>query len=242
MRIGILDSGIGGLTTLSEVVKSLKGGDYVYLADSANAPYGTKNKKELLETGIKNVKFLKRLGCTCIVLGCNTLTANTKVELMKVFPEIIFVGTEPAVLPATRECTSVALLATPATISSRRMQDLLLECRGQVTSFPLSSLAGIIENSIPDVYSLEKYVNNNLSYLDNFDAVVLGCTHFVFLRKILANRFKKLKIFDGNIGVATRVKSLIGERKVGFKCLFFDSYGKKEEKCEKIFCQIDKFF
>ncbi len=242
MRIGFLDSGVGGLTTLRETVNMLGGGDYVYLADTENAPYGNKSAQELLAIGIKGVKFLRRLGCSYVVLGCNTLTSNAKAELTRLFPDITFIGTEPAVLPATRERIKVALLATPATIKSARMQELLLECRGQVTCFPLSSLAGIIENSLPDISSLDRYVDFNLSYLSKYDAVVLGCTHFVYLKDLIESKFKNLKIYDGNVGVASRVRALYTASVTPFRCLFFESNGKKSEKCEKIFSCFGKKF
>lgn len=240
MRIGFLDSGIGGITTLAQSVKALGGGDYVYLADTKNAPFGNKSFEELCNVGKSGISFLKRLGCEYVVLACNTLTANAKADLVKLFPEITFIGTEPAVLPATRECLKVALLATPSTIKSQRMQELLGKCRGQVTCYPLASLAGIIENSIFDLPLLHKYVENNLIQLLSYDAVVLGCTHFVYLKEMIASHFPKIKIYDGNVGVATRLKALVGEQKTPLRCQFFDSKGKKSEKCEKIFSDFLK--
>lgn len=242
MRIGFIDSGIGGLTTMRECVKTLGGGEFVYLADELNAPYGTKKEGELLQIGIKNVEFLKRLGASVIVLACNTLTSTTANKLRSIYEEITFVGVEPAILPAVKENLKVALLCTPLTAGSSRVKELLSLSRGKVSVYPISSLAGIIENTVLDYVVLEKYVKNNLKYLSDFDAVVLGCTHYVYLAPYIKKIYPNLKIYDGNLGVATRLKSIVGEQKSPLKYLFFDSNGKQSEKCRKIFVNFSKKF
>ena len=134
MRIGFFDSGIGGLTTMRECVKVLDGGDFVYLSDDKNAPYGVKDIAELMQIGENGVKFLSRLGCNVIVLACNTLTATIKPKLCLSYPNITFIGVEPAVKPASKENLRVALLATPRTIGSERVKSLIQSCRGKVTA------------------------------------------------------------------------------------------------------------
>ncbi len=242
MRIGFLDSGAGGLTTMCQTVEILGGGDYVYLADTANAPYGNKSLDELIRIGAKAIERLKGFGCECVVIGCNTMTACAKRELEKKFRDIVLVGTEPALKPAIGECLRVALLATPATIGSERCRELISSCRGQVTSYPQTSLAGIIEEIVPDTSLLDGYALKNLSFLKKYDAVVLGCTHFVYLRPYIEKHYPHVKIFDGNLGVASRVKALIGKQKAPSKYVFLDTSDKNGEKHQKIFFDLQKKF
>ena len=240
MRIGFFDSGIGGLTTMCTSLKILGGGDYVYLADDKNAPYGLLPEEELFKIGKKNIEYLLRLGCETIVIGCNTMTAVAKKKLEQIFSDINLVGTEPAVLPAVKENLKVALLVTPMTAGSKRMKELLDMSLGKVTVYPISSLAGIIEKSNLDNVILENYVKSNLKQLKDFDAVVLGCTHFVYLTDYIKKAYPHIRIYDGNLGVATRLKSLIGEQPDPFRCLFLSTEENQSQKLQKIFCNLAK--
>lgn len=213
-RIGIFDSGIGGLTTLCSIQKALGGGDYVYLADDVSAPFGTKSEVELMRIGSYGVETLVGLGCKHIVLACNTLTATCKQKLVERF-NVNIIGTEPALKPAVSECTKVALLATPSTIASKRVQELLLTCRGQVTCYPHYNLAGIIEGVSPDWKIMKGYIRKNCHYLDGYDGLVLGCTHYVHIKSVFEETFPHLKVFDGNDGVGRRVLSFTGKASGG---------------------------
>lgn len=211
-RIGIFDSGIGGLTTLRAIRERLNGGDFVYLADDLSAPFGLKSEGELMKIGRENIKTLVNLGCSHVVIACNTMTASCKSRLVKEF-KVNIIGTEPALIPAVKECMRVALLATPATVGSSRVQELLLECRGQVTTYPQCNLAGIIEGVAPDWTIMKCYVEKNCHYLSDYDGLVLGCTHYVHIKDIFSEVFPHLKIFDGNDGVSRRVESLVPKPK-----------------------------
>lgn len=238
-RIGVFDSGIGGLTTLAEIKNLLGGGDYVFFADNLHSPFGLKNKDELFKIGCDGVNMLLGLGCEIVVLGCNTLTANCKTQLVDKFKGVTIVGTEPALKPAVAECLNVALFATPATIESERVQNLLLECRGQVTCFPQSNLAGIVEQIAPDYDIMYDYVLSAYKYLADYDGLVLGCTHFVHVRDIFQKCFKHLKIFDGNYGVAKRVRSFITQ---GIEKDSVKIYLTKKDEERKYYKIFDNFY
>lgn len=207
-RIGVFDSGIGGLSTLSAIMRELGGGDFVYLADDKNAPFGIKSDVELLKIGREGISTLVNLGCKHVVIACNTMTATCKSRLVEEY-DINIIGTEPALMPAIKECTRVALLATPATIGSSRVQELLLKCRGQVTSYPNCNLAGIIEGVAPDWDIMKEYVKKNCQYLSDYDGLVLGCTHYVHIKESFSEVFPHLKIYDGNDGVARRLATFV---------------------------------
>lgn len=231
-RIGIFDSGIGGLTTLHAIRERLGGGDFVYYADDLGAPFGSKSEGELMRIGREGIKTLVNLGCTHVVLACNTLTATCKSRLVKEF-KVNVVGTEPALIPAVKECTKVALLATPATIGSKRVQELLLECRGQVTSYPQPNLAGIIEGIAPDWTIMYDYVKKNCHYLSDYDGLVLGCTHYVHIKDIFKTVFPHLKIFDGNDGVSRRVETFV-KRSDAYNLRIYTTSRTKEDRYMRI--------
>lgn len=231
-RIGIFDSGIGGLTTLSAIIKHLGGGDYVYLADDKNAPFGQKSEGELLKIGRQGIQTLINLGCNHVVLACNTMTATCKARLVDEF-SVNIIGTEPAIAPAIKECTKVALVATPATLSSNRVRELILSSRSQVTSFPQVNLAGIIESIAPDWSILYPYVRKNFHYLCDYDGLVLGCTHYVHIREVFEKVFPSIKIFDGNDGVARRVATFVEKpTKNGLK--IYTTTRKQEDRYKKL--------
>lgn len=231
----MFDSGIGGLTTMAEIADFLKGGDYIYLADDVHAPFGTKSESELYELGCCGIKMLVQLGCNYVVLGCNTLTANAKKELEKEFKNVTIIGTEPAVMPAVKENLNVALLATPATISSARVQELIEPFKGRVVCYPNSNLAGVIEKIAPDYSIMEDYLKNSCAYLKRYDSVVLGCTHFVHVKEVFQRAFPKIAVYDGNFGVAKRVGSFVKSCKNPPKFQIFTTIRGQESRYQKIF-------
>ena len=97
--IGLFDSGIGGTSIWKEIHQLLPNEDTIYLADSANAPYGQKTKEEIIQLSCKNTEFLLNQNCKIIVVACNTATTNAIKEL-RVKYDIPFIGIEPAIKPA----------------------------------------------------------------------------------------------------------------------------------------------
>jgi len=234
-RIGVFDSGIGGLTTMAEIANYLNGGDFIYLADDVHAPFGAKTESELYDLGYCGMKTLVQLGCNHVVLGCNTLTANVKRALEKEFKNVNVIGTEPAVTPALKENLNVALLATPATISSERLRELITPYSGRIVCYPNPNLAGVIERIAPDYSIVEEYLTNSCAYLNNHDSVVLGCTHFVHVKHVFKKVFPQIMIYDGNFGVAKRVASFVKSHENPPKFQIFTTIRGEELRYRKIF-------
>lgn len=214
-KIGLFDSGIGGLTTLDEIKKLLPKEDYIFYADSKNNPYGSKNNKELLEITKKIVEFLISKNVKIIVIACNTATTKCIDKLRRIFPQMIFVGTEPAVKVACdNNYKNTLVLATPGTISSKRFKKLvdvnkkenqniyLLACDGLANAIEKNDKSKIKE--LLDKYLLP-YKNKEI------DAIVLGCTHYPHIKSQIHNYYPNAKIIDGNNGVARRVKQQLKE-------------------------------
>ena len=210
-RLGIFDSGIGGLTTYLEIRKRT-GVDIVYLADDLHAPYGDKSRGELYHCAIRSVDTLALYGCDTIVIACNTITATLKPQLVSRYPDVVFVGTEPSLLPADRVVGGegrIALMCTPATASSDRVRTLIGECVSPVDVYAMDGLATYVERYVCEEDMLREYISHLTPWLSRYRAVVLGCTHYVYLRDILRELYPNLLVFDGNEGVASRVSGIV---------------------------------
>ena len=209
-KIGIFDSGIGGLTTLNEIKKLLPNENYIFYADSKNNPYGEKTTEELLKITRNIVNYLLKKGVKIIVIACNTATTKCISTLRKEYPNTIFVGTEPAIKVACdNNYKNTLVLATPGTISSDRTHELIEKYKKNNENIYLvacDGLANAIErNNQNDVDNLlKKYLKQYQTY--NIDAIVLGCTHYPIIKDKIQSFFKNAKLIDGNLGVAKEVK------------------------------------
>ncbi len=209
-KIGIFDSGIGGTTTLKEIVKLLPNEDFIYYKDSKNNPYGEKKDEELYKIVSNIVEYLIKEDVKLIVIACNTATTKCISKLRDNYKDMIFVGTEPAIKVACdNNFKNTLVMATPATISSERTHELIINNKKEFENIILLSCDGLanaieINNQDKIDYLLHKYLDKYKN--DNIDAVVLGCTHYPLIKDKIKNYFKNAKLIDGNIGVAKQVK------------------------------------
>lgn len=234
MRVGILDSGIGGLNTFSAIYGIENRNNYVYLADDLNAPFGNKSEAELMRIAERGIGRLKKLGCEIIVFACNTLTTVTIEEMRRRHGDITLIGAEPAVYPASRYGGKIALLGTVATVNSARVKKLI-NGNTDVDCYSFASLAGIVEHSAPHFEELDGYVKRLLHFLAGYDGVVLGCTHYIFLKPNIERVFPKIKIFDGDDGIARNVRAHSFRFGQFSRPLFLTSSGKSAGEYEKLF-------
>lgn len=208
--IAFFDSGIGGSTILKEVFKLLPNENYVYYPDSFNNPYGNKDREELFVIVDRVVSKLMEHNPKLIVCACNTATAMVLDDIRKKYPNMIFVGTEPAVKVVydNFKDENAIILTTKGTGDSERFGELFNKYKTRNCSLveaPL--LAGLIENG-NDVYP---YLYELLKDYTNVDIVVLGCTHFPLVKKELVRVLGPVKFIDGGEGIARRVKFLLEE-------------------------------
>lgn len=209
--VAFFDSGVGGLTVLDSCRKLLPNECFYYYGDNANAPYGNRPTWEIKQFVERAFALFQQLNACACVIACNTVTAVCIEELRKEYAFPI-IGAEPAVLPAFKLCQKVLVLATKATRQSNRF--LRLKERAQ-RMFPSVSveigicdeLAGIIEQGI------ERGKLDVTAYLPKTkaDAVVLGCTHYVYAKKQIQD-FYACPVFDGNDGIANRLVTLLREK------------------------------
>jgi glutamate racemase len=218
--IGIFDSGIGGTSIWKAIHELLPNEKTIYLADSANAPYGLKSKQEIVALSMKNTDFLLEMKCKLIVVACNTATTNAIQELRAKY-DIPFIGIEPAIKPAVTHSKTqvIGILATQGTLNSElfnktteKYQDTkIIEQVGH-------GLVQLIENG--DIHSTEmtKLLQSYLTPMiaANIDYLVLGCSHYPYLipqiKKILPEH---IKIIDSGEAVAKQTQNVL-KTKVGF--------------------------
>ncbi|MBS4537258.1 glutamate racemase [Clostridium sp. D2Q-11] len=215
MKIGIFDSGVGGITVLKEALKQLPNEEYIYYADTENVPYGTKPKEEVKGYIFNVVKFLADKDIDALVIACNTATSIAVKELRKKYSFPI-IGMEPAVKPAIEksEDKKVLVTATTLTLKEQKFQDLVTKLHSEdiVDPLPLPKLVEYAENFIFDEEIIIPYLQRELSSynLDEYGTIVLGCTHFPFykdyFKKIVPNH---IEIIDGNEGTIKHLKNTL---------------------------------
>ncbi len=209
MKIGVFDSGKGGTTILEAVKRVLPEEKYFYIADFENCPYGEKTKQELLEITSAIVSRLRKWGAKIIVVACNTATTNCIEDLRQKYPELKFVGVEPAIKLATKtDARRILVMATPGTIKSERTNALLEENQKIDQEIKLLACPGLAE-AIEENDDVEMTLRNVLRGVGDFDCVVLGCTHYSLIKDKIQKFFPKASLVDGNEAVAKRVKQLV---------------------------------
>lgn len=244
-KIGIFDSGIGGVTVLSEILKLLPNEEYIYYSDSKNNPYGEIDDNKLLEICCEIIDYFISNDCKAVVIACNTASAKCSERLRKIYKNILIIAIEPAyksVYDFAYEKRAL-VMATPGTISSKKFNILYNKYNNNNTQLlPCKNLAYMIEN---DDKNLNTYLNNLLEpYKNKIDVVVLGCTHYPLIKNKIEKILGNVIFFDGAIGLSRYLKklliknNLLNDKKVG-NIEFLDS-SNSEIKRERFFCIINK--
>lgn len=212
-KIGIFDSGLGGLSILKELIKELPNEEYIYYGDSINNPYGNKNVTELQKIVDNVVKKLIDYGCNIIVVACNTATTMCINYLKTKYKDIVFIGTVPAIKVACdNNYKKIALLSTPNTMTSSRVGELIndnISDSQKIENISGDNLAKLIEND--DIVAIKKLLKEKFSNYNDCDCIVLGCTHYSLIKDIINNIMPKAALIDGASGVAREVKRQMAE-------------------------------
>ncbi|MGC6431756.1 MAG: glutamate racemase [Jejuia sp.] len=213
--IGIFDSGVGGTSIWREVHQLLPNEHTIYLADSLNAPYGTKGSLRITELSIKNTELLLSKGCKLIIVACNTATTNA-IDYLRAHYSVPFIGIEPAIKPAAlnTKTNAVGILATEGTLSSA----LFSKTSGRFAS-SIKVIEQVGEGIVELIEGGKLYSDEMKSLLSNYlkpmlkaniDYLVLGCTHYPYLIPILVELLPKhVKIIDSGAAVAKQTKAVL---------------------------------
>lgn len=218
LPIGFFDSGLGGLSVLREAVRIMPQEDYIYFGDSANAPYGTKTPDEIRSLSLACAGTLYRQGIKALVVACNTATSAAINSLREVYTSIPVIGIEPALKPAVTigGHPRVIVMATPLTVKGNKMHELLGRYARDAEVIPLAcpGLMEFVEDGSLDSPEVRTYLRDLLlPHLEKpVDAIVLGCTHYPFLRKTIREiAGDGIRILDGGEGTARQLRRRLGE-------------------------------
>ncbi|AUC74228.1 glutamate racemase [Olleya sp. Bg11-27] len=215
--IGIFDSGVGGTSIWSAIHALLPNENTIYLADSVNAPYGSKGKEAILALSIKNTEYLLSQNCKLIVVACNTATTNA-IGYLREHYNVPIIGIEPAIKPAAlqTQTKAIGVLATRGTLSSELFCNTTqLYSNGiKIIEQEGEGIVQLIEsgqiNSPQMVELLKGYLKPMLEV--NIDYLVLGCTHYPYLIDQLVNMLpNNVKIIDSGAAVARQTKTVLEE-------------------------------
>lgn len=216
LPIGIMDSGVGGISVLKELKRALPSENYIYLSDTENAPYGTKSVEEVRVLAENAVKRLMLFPCKAIVIACNTATAAAADPLRQMYPDLPIVGLEPAVLPAARRFAgeSVLVLSTEATGKTERFKRLVSVAseKSRIVCASVQKTVSFVEAGMADSPALISYLRSELYPYrkTKFSAVVLGCTHFPFAKRAIKAALGYEPLFyDGAAGAAERLRNIL---------------------------------
>ena len=206
--ICFFDSGIGGSTILKEVIRQLPNENYIYYADSINNPYGNKTKEELFNIVNNIVNKLLKYNPKLIVCACNTATAMVLNDIRKNYPNIVFVGTEPAikVIHDKYYDKKTIILTTTGTGESKRFKKLYNTYKTDKCNLVEAPLLAELIEQDKDTYP---YLKELLKDYKDIEVVVLGCTHFPLAKDAIKKVLGNVTFIDGSMGIANRVKSLL---------------------------------
>jgi len=192
--IGVFDSGVGGLSILDEALRQLPDHDYLYFADSANAPYGEKPPEWIAERSLAICQSLAKAGCQAIVVACNTATAEAIQHIRATLQTIPIIGVEPGIKPAALQSQKglVGVLATEATLKSDKFNALLATLPGDCRFIKQAGagLVPLIESGQLHAPETAALLAQHLQPMRTagIDTLVLGCTHYPFLMPLILNQ------------------------------------------------------
>ena len=211
----MLDSGAGGISVLKQAVSLMPREHYIFYGDQLNAPYGTKSREEVLALVRSAVRLLLASDIKALVLACNTATAKAAKELRAEL-SIPVIGMEPALKPASALYRGGAILvmATPGTLSSEKYSLLSSQWGEHAVSVPCPGLMEFVERGDFSSPALHDYLQTLFSpwQARQVDAIVLGCTHYVFLKEAVRRFFPAVPVLDGNEGTVLQLRRVLAAR------------------------------
>ena len=248
MKVGIFDSGMGGLSVLHRALQIMPDIDFIYYADKDHVPYGEKTEEQVKGFVEEIIDFMLRKQVDAIVIACNTATSAAAKHLREKYPDYPIIGLEPALKPAalSMEYPTVLAMATPLTLKEEKFNNLMaqFEDEAEFIKLPAPELVKFIESGDLDSKEEIAYLEEILSpYTDGkVDAVVLGCTHFPFARRTIQRILgEDVLVFDGGLGAARQCrrvlegKELLSRREEGGTVTFLNSIPEKTEMAKKLF-------
>ena len=217
VRIGIFDSGVGGLSVMQAIRARLPHAELLYAADTAYAPYGDRSEEFLCDRSERIARFLCDQGAQMIVVACNTATAAAVARLRATWTALPVVGVEPGVKPAIAVSAAqrVGVLATTRTLASEKFRRLAEAHADGATLVlqPCPGLADAIEAADAHGSGLDVLVDRYCAPLRDagVDVAVLGCTHYVFARELFERALPGVRLIDTAEAIARQTARFADE-------------------------------
>ena len=204
MKIGIFDSGIGGLTVLKTLINKYPNNEYIYYGDTLNLPYGSKTKEELLELSKNDVEFLVSKNVDIIIIACGTVSSKCLTYLKDNYSIPIYDIISPTIKYLNNSNkSSIGIIATERTIDSHIFKNNLQK---EVYEIKTKKLVPLIENNDLENINIifEKFLKE---YKNKIDILVLGCTHYPIIKEYINNYFNnKIEILDMSYPLLDKLK------------------------------------
>ncbi len=248
--IGVFDSGVGGLSVFSELVKILPSENYIYFGDTKNLPYGNKTKEELVEITRKIFDFFKLKGVKAVVMACNTTSALTFDILkndydFKIYPVVQTVSKNIA----TQGFNNIGVFATMGTINSHAYKNEITKHNQNANVFEIAcpEWVKIVEN---ELFEEENSIQNVKTHLDemlinNVDKIILGCTHYPYLLNVLSKFTNKelfinpAKSFAEHIKTDLKNSNLLNDKNEYTTKFYVSSNPKQFISAAKLFYKVE---
>ena len=216
--IAVFDSGVGGVSVLRELRALCPKERYYYFGDSANAPYGLKTTEQVRElTLAAGRKLLVDRDCKALVVACNTATAAAITDLREQYPDRIIVGIEPALKLACDRNPggTIGIMATDVTLREKKLAALMERVKRDCTVLRVGAPGAVqlVEAGMADTEEAVELMKQILGpYVGRLNALVLGCTHYPFLRGAMRRVLgEEVELLDGGEGTARETKRRLAE-------------------------------
>lgn len=215
LEIGVFDSGLGGLSVIKALSRTIQEASFIYFGDTARFPYGTKSAETITRYSIENTQFLINQGAQAVVIACNTATSVALPTLCAQFSIPIFGVIDPAAKKAASVTKNgcIGVIGTTRTIKTNSYETALLKVlpQAQVSSVACPLLVSIVEEGCPSKDAVRLIIREYLRPLKNkgVDTLLLGCTHYPLMRDLLQEEMgSSVTIIDPAESCAEEVSSV----------------------------------
>lgn len=222
LKIGVFDSGLGGLTVVEVLTQIIQNATIYYIADTKNAPYGEKTAQQILGYSLDITQyFIDTYDVDVLIIACNTATSYAIEQIRHLYPQLIILGSEPAIKPAIAQTSSgkIGVLATPATLQGKKYQTLLrrlcLEKSIAIYEQPCHGLVQEIEKGQRQNPTVDRLLKQWLEpmYQEGVDTIVLGCTHYPLVsEEIKKNMHYRVRLIDTAKAISNHLLTLATQK------------------------------
>ena len=231
MRIGVFDSGVGGLTVLKSLHDAYPNNEYYYIGDNKHLPYGNKSKEELFKYASSIIDYFVSQNIKLIVIGCNTICSTIYQDLEKKYKDITFIGVIDATVDLfiKSKKKNVLVIGTENTIKVNKYETKIKNIDNSIHVYNLATpnLVPLIENDL----DAKSEIENILKKYPNIDSIILGCTHYKLIENLIPNTITSI---DSSTGVVNKIKKYIQDSKNCVKIYVTGNIEDFNKLCTKI--------